>query len=330
MSRTSAQPWLYRYSRSLLGAIATAGAVNTAYLTYLRFTSNSCPTNTCAVLGSRYATVFGQPLSLFGLIAYLGMIGLALVPLLINPEQKKLLRKGLEEKTWPLLFAGATGMFIFSLYLMNIMFSEFVFGGEKLGAGGLCPFCIFSAILATAMFVITLLGRDWESRGPLLAIGSLVGLTTLIGSLIVYTPPVVDMASGVISDATGKPVLSYPTSSGESEIQLAKHLKNTGAVMYGSYRCPACCAQKLLFGKEAAKEFNYTECMAGGKDAKPEVCQQEFAQAEAQLKQQAAFPTWKVNGKYIIGAQSLQELAQASGYSGPQNFTNASASCQPL
>jgi uncharacterized membrane protein len=99
MRRTSSQPWLQRYSRPLIGAIATAGAINTAYLTYLRFTSSTCPTKTCAVLESRYATVFGQPLALFGLLAYIGMIVFALLPLLISSETQKVLRRNLEEQT---------------------------------------------------------------------------------------------------------------------------------------------------------------------------------------------------------------------------------------
>ncbi len=329
MRRTSSIPWLHRFSRPIIGAIATAGAVNTAYLTYLRFTSSSCPTQTCAVLESRYATVFGQPLALFGLMAYLGMIVLALLPLLISPETQKALRRNLEDKTWLGLFAGATGMLIFSLYLMNVMFSEFVLGGAKLGLGGLCPFCLFSAILATAMFVITLLGREWDDRGPLFAIGSLVGLFTLVGSLVIYNPTSVDNTAGVVEDVTGKVAFSYPTQSGDAEAQLAKHLQSTGAVMYGAYWCPHCCEQKLLFGRAAVKaSLPYTECDTKGPNAKPELCQAEFAQAEAQTKQRAGFPTWKINGKYLLGPQKLQTLAEASGYKGPQDFKNAAARCE--
>lgn len=329
MRRTSSTPWLHRYSRPLIGAIATAGAVNTAYLTYLRFTSSTCPTQTCAVLESRYATIFGQPLALFGLLAYIGMIGFALLPLLINPETQKALRRDLEDKTWLALFAGATGMLIFSLYLMNVMFSEFVLGGAKLGLGGLCPFCLFSAILATSMFVITLLGREWDDRGPLFTIGSLVSLFTLVGSLVIYNPTNVDNTAGTVEDAKGKIVFSYPTQSGAAEIELAKHLQSTGAVMYGAYWCPHCCEQKLLFGRAAVQaSIPYTECDPKGKDAKPEVCQQEFAQAEAQTQKPPGFPTWKINGKYLLGPQKLQTLAEASNYKGPQDFKNTPARCE--
>jgi uncharacterized membrane protein len=328
MRRTSSKPWLHRFSRPVLGAIATTGAINTAYLTYLRFTSSSCPTQTCAVLDSRYATIFGQPLALFGLLAYLGMIVLALVPLLINPETQKSLRKNLEDKTWLALFAGATGMLMFSLYLMNVMFSEFVFGGAKLGAGGICPFCLFSAILAMAMFVIVLIGREWDERGPLFSIGSIVTIFTLVGSLAIFNPSNVDQGAGVVQDAAGKVVFAYATESGAAETELAKHLQSTGAVMYGAYWCRHCCEQKLLFGKQAVKaSLPYTECDPKGTNPQTATCQEEFPKAEAQNNQKAGFPTWKINGKYLLGPQQLKDLAAASDYKGPQDFKNPPAAC---
>jgi uncharacterized membrane protein len=327
--RKRPQPWLHRFSRPIIGAIATTGAINTAYLTYLRFTSSSCPLQTCAVLGSRYATVFGQPLSIFGLLAYVGIMVLALTPLLINPETQKSLRKKFEDQTWLGLFAGATGMLVFSLYLMNVMFSEFVFGGEKLGAAGICPFCLFSAILATAMFVFVLIGREWDERGPLFSIGAIVTIITLVGSLAIYAPSnAVTNQAGQIADTQGKVAFTYDSTSGEAEIQLAKHLQSTGAVMYGSYRCSHCCDQKARFGAEAVATMPYVECTAGGKDAKPEVCQTELTKASEQTKQPGGFPTWKVNGKYFSGQQPLSDLATASGYKGPQDFKNQSASCK--
>jgi uncharacterized membrane protein len=327
MRRTSSKPWLHRFSRPLLGAIATTGAINTAYLTYLRFTSTSCPTQTCAVLASRYATVFGQPLSLFGLLAYLGIAVLALSPLLINPNTQKSLRKKLEDQTWLALFAGATAMLMFSLYLMNVMFSEFVFGGAKLGAGGICPFCLFSAILATSMFVIVLIGREWDERGPLFSIGAIVTTLTLVGSLAIYAPTNDTAQAGQISDTQGRVVFTYDSTSGEAETQLAKHLQSTGAVMYGSYRCPHCCDQKALFGATAVATMPYTECTPGGKNAEPDTCQQEITKASEQTKQPGGFPTWQVNGKYFAGTQPLKALAAASGYKGPQDFKNATARC---
>ncbi|MBE9029546.1 vitamin K epoxide reductase family protein [filamentous cyanobacterium LEGE 11480] len=325
MSRKRSKPWLHRFSRPLIGAIATVGTINTAYITYLRFTSTSCPTDTCAVLASRYATVFGQPLSLFGMLAYIAMIVFALLPLLINAETQKNLRNRLEDKTWLLLWVGATAMFAFSIYLMSIMFTEFVFGGRSLGLAGVCPFCLFSAILATAMFVLVILGREWEERGTLISIGTVVTLFTFVASLAIYAPPPEVTAGGTVTDTQGRVIFSYDTESGDAETQLAEHLQSTGAVMFGSYRCPHCCDQKALFGQAASPKMPYTECTPGGKDANPEVCQQELLESEKISKQPAGFPTWKIDGKYLTGKQTLQTLASASNYDGPQDFKNASS-----
>jgi uncharacterized membrane protein/glutaredoxin len=326
--RKRPKPWLHRFSRPIIGTIATVGVINTAYLTYLRWhPADVCPTQTCAVLASRYATVFGQPLSLFGFFAYFSMAVLALSPLLLSPETQKSLRSSIEEKTWFLLFALATAMLLFSGYLMNVMFGEFVLGGLKLGWGGVCPFCLFSAISATAMFTLTLLGREWDERGPLFSVGAIVSILTLVTTLAIYSPQSV-AAEGVIADQGGKPQFVVETESGEAEKQLAQHLNQSGAVMYGAYWCPHCCEQKRLFGKSAMKEFNYVECAPGGKDAKPEVCKQELDLAAKQFGDKVGFPTWKVNGKYISGTKKLDELAKLSDYKGPQDFKNEFANCK--
>ena len=47
-------------------------------------------------------------------------------------------------------------------------------------------------------------------------------------------------------------------------VALAKHLKETGAKMYGAFWCSHCLDQKLLFGSEAVKEMPYIECFPDG------------------------------------------------------------------
>jgi uncharacterized membrane protein len=329
MTRRRSTPWIHRAARPLIGAIAGLGILNTGYITFNKLSSTAvaCPTSGCErVLESPYANLFGLPLSFYGLLAYLAMATLALVPLFVNPDEKKSLRTNLENNTWLLMFALATGMLLFSGYLMYIMFSKFV---APFGANGLCYFCIASAAFATILFVLTLIGRDWNDRGQLFFLGSIVALVTLIGSIAwgasVGQAPV---NASAITDSQGTPYFLVENTSGEAELQLARHLKQTGAVMYGAYTCPHCCEQKEFFGQQAAAEFPYVECLAGGKNAQVEACQTALAEAEKQLGQQAGFPTWKINGKYYFGRQTLQELASASGYTGPQNFKNAFKACR--
>lgn len=329
MTRRRSTPWIYRNSRLLIGAIAALGILNTGYITFnkLASTTVACPTTGCErVLESPYAVLFGLPLSSYGLLAYLAMAVFALAPLLVNPEEKKSLRTNLENQTWLLLFAGATAMLLFSGYLMYIMFSKFV---SQFGVNGICYFCLASATFATLMFVLTLVGRDWNDRGQLVFLGSIVGIVTLIGS-IAWGASVGQVSADAvtISDAQGNPYFVIENTSGEAETQLAQHLKQTGATMYGAYWCPHCCEQKQFFGKEASKEFPYVECAEGGKDAQIETCQRVLGEAEKQSGQKVGFPTWQVNGRFYSGRQTLQQLAESSGYKGPQNFKNEFKACR--
>ena len=215
-------------------------------------------------------------------------------------------------------------MLLFSGYLMYIMFSEFV---ARYGASGICYFCVFSAITATALFVLTLMGRDWDDRGQLVFLGSIVGVVTLIASLAIYAPRG-DFGNAVpITDAQGRAVFLVENTSGDAERGLAQHLKQSGAKMYASFTCPHCCEQKELFGKEALAELPYVECNPYGKDAQEAVCQK-VAEEVQKTGQNFGFPTWQVNGQFLIGRQNLDVLAKASGYTGAQNFKNTFKTCR--
>jgi hypothetical protein len=103
-------------------------------------------------------------------------------------------------------------------------------------------------------------------------------------------------------------------SSGPSEIALAKHLKKVGAKLYGAYWCEHCYKQMYLFGQAAAKEIDRTECDPKGTSPNPQLC------TDLKIK---SYPTWIVNGKRYMGAQSLEFLASKSNYKGPQDFKNS-------
>lgn len=329
-SRRRRTPWIHRWSRPLIGAVAALGAINTLYLTATRLlgSSTACPTDGCEqVLASRYATVFGPgnaisfgdgvPLALFGLLAYVVMAALALGPLLLNSETSKDSRLTWEKRTWLFLFLGATAMMLFSGYLMFIMATEFIIPN---GWKALCLYCVASALFATTMFVIAAIGRAWEDKGQLLFSGFIVGFLTLLATLLIFAPPPPSSGDYDIGGADGKVLFSVKDKSSEEQIALAKHLKEVGAIMYGAYWCPHCYDQKKLFGVEALADMPYIECDPKGKSGQPEVCQAKLKEAEQQLKKQAGFPTWEINGKFYSGAHSLQDLAEFSGYDGSKNF----------
>jgi uncharacterized membrane protein len=301
MSRRRSTPWIHRWSRLIIAAIAAVGAIGTAYLTVIKLSgaTAACPTSGCEqVLSSPYATVLGLPLTLFGFLAYTSMGVFALAPLAVNPEEKKELRSNLEKWTWLLMFAIATAMVVFSGYLMYLL-------AFKIKA--LCLYCLASALFSVSFFVLTLIGRAWDDVGQLFFTGIVVGMVTLIGTLGVYAR--IDGPA----PTTGSNGPAITTTSTQAELALANHLKQVGAKMYGAYWCPHCHDQKQLFGKEAFRQVTYIECAPDGKNARPDLCQ--AAKIEG-------FPSWEVNGKLYPGTQSLEKLANASGYQGPRNFQN--------
>lgn len=302
MRRQRSQPWIHRYSRPIAAGIASIGAAITAYLTVVKLSNGTavCPIEGCdIVLSSPYAYVFGFPLSLFGFLGYLSMIVFAVAPLLVNPAEQKSLRSKLESWTGIFLFAGSTAMTIFSGYLMYVL---------AVDIKAACIYCIASALFATSLFVLALIGREWDDIGQLFFIGILVSMLVLISSLALY--------ADVNNLGTAKETsMNTTTSSGTSEIALARHLKRVGAKMYGSFTCDHCQAQKESFGKEAARIINYIECNPQGKNARRDLCEAAKIQGT---------PTWEINGKFYPGQKSLQELADLSGYQGTREFKEIS------
>lgn len=310
MSRRRSIPWIHRWSRPLIAAIAFCGALTTAYITIVKFTQGSaaCPTQSCdVVLATEYATVFGLPLALFGFLAYTSMAVFALAPLAVDPAQKKDTRTKLENWTWLLLLSGAIAMSVFSGYLMYLLFFKIK---------AVCIYCIASAIFSLSLLVLTIIGRTWEDIGQIFFTAIVVGMVTLIGTLGVYSQPN-SVAKVPSPRPTGEPSIGVGweirSTSGEAEIQLARHLTKIGAKEYIAWWCPHCHEQKELFGKEAYKEIKHIECDPKGLDARPDLCKAAGIQG---------FPTWEISGKLYPNVQSLEKLAQFSGYQGPRNFKN--------
>ena len=327
MGRKRSLPWIYRWSRPIIGAIAIAGAILTAYLTVTKLMGGdvACSADgsggSCSgVLNSEYAEVLGLPLSLFGCLAYISMAVFALSPLIVSSDQNKKLKKQLENWTWLLLLAGSTAMAVFSGYLMYVLAFKIQL---------VCFYCIGSALFALSMLILTIVGRDWEDIGQIFFTGAVVAVMTIVGTLGVYANvdnpdiannPGVEVpdADGLIFITTGEGAPQPPkgweitTTSGASEVALAKHLTTVGAKKYGAFWCPHCYEQKQLFGKKAFAEVNYIEC---ADLANPR--QQTAACRQAGIN---SYPTWEIEGKLYPGTQTLPKLAKLSGYQGEQEF----------
>ena len=291
MARKRKQPntWIHRNSRYLIAGVSAAG---------LLLAIGCMAKGSSALAGSAYLQLGSLSLPLLGAIAYFLMGSLAIGPVLTK-------NKSLEGPTWMGLFIGSTAMTIFSGYLLYVMFGVLQ---EP------CIPCLLSALLSSGLWVLTLVGNRWESLGQLLLPGISVALVAAIATTGLYA-----YAQNPDTFIAGNPPPAVDTNSGASEIALAKHLTAIGAKKYGAWWCPHCHAQQTLFGKQAFDHLTYVECDEEGVDPQPNVCRTAGVQS---------YPTWEINGQTYAGVQSLQSLAAASGYTGPQDFVNQSPSHQ--
>jgi uncharacterized membrane protein len=260
--------------------LSVLGIALSVYLTYLHYSSadaafcvagSGCDT----VRESSYSEIFGIPVALFGVIGYSSILVLSLIS--ISPRVR-----------WLSLYLVALAGVVFSAYLTYL---------ELFVINAICIFCVASAIIITTIWVILLIEKPKLSPGI-----SFAKMATLSGIVVgaVLSGSILVQSSGLTAD---------DSSSNTLQGRIARHLTETGAVMYGSYKCPHCLSQKRLFG-DAFKYVNYVECHPSGEGANPGLC---FT------KGVMSYPTWEINGRFYVGMMSLQELAKLSGY------TNASA-----
>ena len=99
--------------------------------------------------------------------------------------------------------------------------------------------------------------------------------------------------------------LIVTSESTKESIELAKYLNDKGVVKYSAYWCPNCLNQSELFGKQAYKELNVVECARDGINSQTQLS------IDKKIK---GFPTWEINGKFILGVLSLKELSKLTGF----------------
>jgi uncharacterized membrane protein/glutaredoxin len=286
----------HRWIRVAMAVLATIGVIDTGTITRKRWGvigQLSCPggADGCdKVLNSVWGSLFGQPLSLFGFLAYATVLVLAVLPLVLKGE----LRSSLSERSWWGLFLVTGGMVVFSLLLMGLLI-------VKIKA--FCFFCVLSAVLSLSLFALSLAGGDWEDRGQLVFRGVIVAL--VVGLVGLGWAASVDRPAALTTKGTPPAVVSAST---PATLALAEHLKARGAVMYSAYWCPHCHEQKELFGKEATAKLTVIECAPDGVNSQRALCEQ---------KKIEGFPTWEINGRLDSGVKPLAKLAEWSGFKGP-------------
>ena len=259
--------------RLIILVLSALGIALSGYLTYLYY--GKAHATFCAlgsgcdiVRESSYSAIIGIPVSLFGVIGYLSILISALMPI---PYRTKWLS---------LYFLSLVG-FAFSAYLTYVEF--FVIKA-------VCPYCVTSTIIITVILIVLLLKRP--DLSPRISFAKFAILSVAIIGLVLF--------SSVFLQSKGLSASQNAT----LQIGLAKHLAKIGVVMYGSYRCPHCAAQKELFG-EAFRYIKYVECDPSAKGTNPALCYEKGIEM---------YPTWEIQGNFYAGVRSLEGLSNLSGY----------------
>jgi uncharacterized membrane protein len=271
-----------KYFKPAVLILSVIGFLLSVYLTYLHYTEGhaafcSQGSDCDAVRQSSYSSIFGVPVALFGAIAY------ALILWFTYVSISKSLR-------WLLLYIISLAGFVFSVYLTYL---------ELFVIKAICPYCVISALIMTAIFIMIAF-RKAEFYPKLSSLHTAVLTVCVLGVVVIGS-------SAFQSDSLESQ--NEGTSTANSfQLGLAKHLRQNGAKMYGSYKCPHCNAQKALFGA-ASKYVDYVECAPEGPNTRSNLC---FSRGIMN------YPTWEIKGKYYEGAKSLAELSQLSGYNKSQ------------
>ena len=181
------------------------------------------------VQSSRWSTLFGIPMALWGLLTYAILAGLAW-------------RLRSRPAAWGamLLFACIGAGVSWFLTLVSVF-----------EIGATCEYCLASFALMNLLLLLVILRRpsptprrEWRKALPF-----------PVGAAIVLVLGLHLHFSGVFDPAAG-PEDPYLKA-------LATHLQDSGARFYGAYWCRACQEQKALFAA-SVKRLPYTECAPSG------------------------------------------------------------------
>ena len=222
-----------RLDNWLLG-LAGLGVLLTGYLTLVAWFGEHpawCGADSeCDIVqSSRWSTLFGVPMALWGLLTYALLAGLAW-------------RLRSRPSAWgAMLLTACVGAGV-SWFLTLVSVFEI---------GATCEYCLASFALMNLLLVLVILRRPPRARER----GWRRTLPFPVGAAIVLVLGLHLHFSGLFDPAAG-PEDPYLKA-------LATHLQESGARFYGAYWCRACQDQKALFAA-SAKRLPYTECAPSG------------------------------------------------------------------
>nr|AQX44833.1 hypothetical protein PFK_278 [Paulinella micropora] len=285
-------------------SLATIGIIDTATITLghwgwiVSVTCNSSNQGCEKALQSAWGFVFGQPLSLFGLLAY-SMILLSTVISIVLPKTRNM-----RIHSW-----NRRGTFFVSLIMANftlLLMSLLVFKIQVF-----CFFCLLSGTLSIALLLLNAMRTPKDEYDQLIFDSTLMSL--LVSTVGLIWAITVDLSS---TDYSRQPIGISPAivrMSTPSKIALAEFLSNSDTTLYSVYWCPHCHDQKELFGREAADRLRTIECGIEGENNQYSNCTK---------KGITGFPSWDFKNKLghstlQSGIKSLNQLAELSGYMKP-------------
>ena len=254
----------------LILGLAAAGFAIAAYLTGLKWMGGNaafCLSGSgCDIVqGSRYGTLLGVPTALLGVLMYAAIGSLAAL--------------GLTAPRWSWAFYLAAAGVGVSIYLTAV---------SVLVIHATCAYCLASGAIMVAILLVLLRRRA--------VLPGRRKLSALVPGAV---------AAAILAPLGAAFIFAMPAGGGAGfEGALARHLRETGAVMYGAHWCPHCSEQKALFG-DAAKDVPYVECATDAVNGRPDLCE------KAGVK---VFPTWIIGTERREGVQSLSALATLSKF----------------
>lgn len=228
-----------------MAALAGAGAVETAYLTYAKLAAVdvACAASggACAsVLSSDWASLFGGvPLPALGVAAYGAVAALSALC-----AREAAAGRSPAPAVGGALAAGVGALAGTSGYLMWVLASPL--------AGAPCTWCLTSAALSGALALALAAGAAPRARADGAA-AALAGAALALAVLVAGRPAGAAAAGGGITELPyAEPVVT--TESSPRAVALAERLTKSGAALYRAFWCShwcascLCCAVSYSFG----------------------------------------------------------------------------------
>lgn len=314
----SIAPLKMNNAHTVLTSLATAGAIETGYLTATKLSktaafctgagSESLESACNSILSGPYSEVpvVNIPLVFVAFILYTSIAAMSIRAANTDSETAA----GYNSK---ILFLTTT-MATFSAYLMFVLTSV-------LQAS--CSYCYLSAGISFSMAAIAWTNRivPNATRAFVLTFSS-VAISSVTSAVLFYATSVLSLGlAGLPSPAQAStapaaqaiaaglvdgvkpvkqnkaPAVTQVTST--QALAVANRLEKLDAKMYGAFWCSHCYNQKQALGAQAVGKFEYIECDKEGVESQYPTCK---------AKKIPGYPTWEIRGKYYPGEKDLNEL----------------------